>query len=556
MRRLALRRRDRAVRGRCAPGRTLVAIALLAAACGGQGTIPVSVELTSLPASACSGGFVGHDLDHVTRGPNTVTTLFDGTGAGVGMADFDGDGTLDIALANLAGYSTMLMNQGQLVFETQELIQGRFRQVAPVDIDADGRVDLALSTGVGTPILMYNHGDRFEREPLAGVQAVAYSLAWGDLQGDGGLDLVTGSYNAELTADQDFVPIAAGRSGVFVYEQSADGFSGQALATDAQALALLLADVTGDEATDIVVGNDLLTPDAVFRNDDGLWVVDQPFAQTTFSTMSLDAADFDNDGDDEVIATDMYPMSDDSATMAIWENVFEDMAAQPLPPGDPQIQANMLQVADDGFENASFEFGFNATGWSWSGLFGDLDNDGWLDVYVVNGMTSPELFPTLPNFELVEPNQAFRNVEGAGLVSEPDWGLAAPEGGRGMTMGDIDRDGDLDIVINNLNAPARLFENQLCGGSGITVDLVWEGVSNRAGLGSRLVIDTAQQTLSRTVTANRGYLSGGPTQVHFGVANATSSSLTVVWPDGETSVVPDIEPNTHVHITREAAERS
>src|SRR5919202_1172853 len=160
----------------------------------------------------------------------------------------------------------------------------------------------------------------------------------------------------------------------------------------------------------------------------------------------------------------MKPYAQDVQTLARWRPMMEAMPP-PTQPG-PQINENVLQVprGDGSFCNEAYQRRVDATGWSWSGQFGDLDNDGFLDLYVVNGMIAQNLFGHLPNGELVEPNRAFRNQGDGRFRPAPEWGLGSTASGRGMLMADLDGDGDLDIVVNNLQAPAELFENRLCGG--------------------------------------------------------------------------------------------
>ena len=190
-----------------------------------------------------------------------------------------------------------------------------------------------------------------------------------------------------------------------------------------------------------------------------------PLAVMPHSTMSYDAADLNNDGAPEIFAVDMKPYADDEAMMAQWRPVMEMMMAMPQVEGDPQIMENVLYALDEGGQPANIARAakLDGTGWSWSAKFGDLDNDGYQDLYVVNGMISLELFSHLPANELVEENQAYRNVAGAGFEPMPSWALNDAASGRGMSMADLDNDGDLDIVVNNLLSPAMLFENQLCG---------------------------------------------------------------------------------------------
>lgn len=181
---------------------------------------------------------------------------------------------------------------------------------------------------------------------------------------------------------------------------------------------------------------------------------------------------------------------------------------------------------------------------------GDLDNDGFLDLYVVNGMAAQELFGHLPRNELVEQNQAFRN-DGRRLVPAPQWRLDATAGGRGMTLADFDDDGDLGVVVNNLQAPAMIYENQRCTGAALEIDLSQPASQNTRAWGAQLTLHTNHGTLMRTVHAISGYASGDPARVHFGFpADSRLTGLDIRWPDGATSSVTQLAPSTRLTITR------
>lgn len=531
----------------------LFALAVLAAACGNTSEQTVAVEVASAPHSApaeCSGGFVAHDLEHVTTGRGSQITTFDATGAGVGIADLDSDGDLDIVLANLTGSPSLLANEGDLQFERYDLELGRFRGVSLVDVDGDAFTDIVLSTGIGPPVFYQNPAngslEGFERTRLEGIRAATYSMAWTDLGGDGDLDVVTGSYNAELTQLRNS-PVLGDDTGVVLHEASADGFAVTRLSDTAQALALVTTDVDGDDVPDILVGNDLGTPDMLWTPAGEGWerVVD-PFTTSSYSTMSFDAADIDNDGRNELFSTDMAPQvpGDDR-----YRNVFQDLAAAPEV-DDIQTPVNVLNdpTGEMAFDNMAAGEAIATTGWSWSGVFGDLDNDGAQDLYVANGMQSPTLFGFLPDSRLIEENQAFANADGA-FAATPGWGLNVAEDSRGMAMADIDGDGDLDIVVNNLGSPSQLFENQLCG-SAITVDLDWPNTANQAALGATVRVQSGDATLLREITSSRGYLSSGPPIAHFGVGDSATVSVEVRWPDGMVSTVDDVSAGTHLSISR------
>jgi hypothetical protein len=537
-----------------APARPAPPVALL--------PIDVATSALSGPAQPCSGSFVVHDLDFVAMQPGGEARMFDANGAGAAIGDLDADGQLDIVLANQRGSATILWNGGDLRFRAERLPQRDTRAVNLVDVDGDGQLDIVFTQRIGAPTFWRNTGGiqpnastsgaRFERELLPGVAKPAYAIAWGDLDGNGSLDLVTGSYDAALLTDLGNSFLLGGGAGVYVYAHQGDRFIPTQLARSSQALAIALYDFNGDGKRDIVVGNDFAVRDQAWSRQGDGWVPAAPFDTSSHSTMSFDQADVDNNGMLELFSTDMKPYNNDVATLARWRP-FMTALWDPVPIGDPQLMENVLQVPNGhgGFRNEGYERGIDATGWSWSGEFGDLDDDGFLDLYVVNGMIESRILHYLPDYELVEQNQALRN-DGAGhFVPRPDWGLGATASGRGMSMADLDGDGDLDIVVNNLRGPAQLFENRVCGGASLEVDLGWPASKNTRALGVTLTLRTSAGSYSREVRAAVGYLSGAPARVHIGFpTNATLYGLDIRWPDGAVSSIGHLEPHTLLAVTR------
>jgi enediyne biosynthesis protein E4 len=210
-----------------------------------------------------------------------------------------------------------------------------------------------------------------------------------------------------------------------------------------------------------------------------------------------------------------------------------------------------VQVGKNRWRNEAANWGVDATGWSWSAKLGDLDNDGLLDLYIVNGMIAQNLFNHLPNGELVEENQAFRNQGLGTFLPAPEWNLGSTLSGRGMSMADLDNDGDLDIVVNNLRGPAQVFENRLCGGEGLEIELFWPASSNTRAIGAEIELHTSLGILRRDVRAASGYLSGDPARVHFGFPTGTQlDKLIIRYPDGAQAEIDSLEPQALYKVTR------
>ena len=273
----------------------------------------MQAQTTPLAAAApCTGAFVVHDLDHVTNAGQATPRLFDSNGSGLAVNDLDDDGDPDIVFANLSGPATILWNQGGLRFERQPLpMVHRTRAAAIVDVDADGVLDIVFSSGIAAPAVFRNlGGGSFKLLPLRGVTRPAYAMNWSDLDQDGDLDLVTGSYDAGQMVEAGTNYLFADPAGVNVYLQESAGWRPQRLADIAQALAIALWDLNDDGRPDIWVGNDFDEYDRVWlQTPAGGWEPAEPFVHTTHSTMGIDRGDVDGNGTPDYYATDMKPFA-------------------------------------------------------------------------------------------------------------------------------------------------------------------------------------------------------------------------------------------------------
>lgn len=505
-----------------------------------------------LNTETCSGTFIAHELEHTTTVPSGDTVqMFEANGSGLAINDLNNDGLLDIVLGNHADPNTILWNEGDLNFRRSQLAVGDTRAVTLIDYNHDGWLDIFITRTASAPNLWLNQGDEtFQQEIINTLAEPLYAINWADLDADGDLDLVGGTYDAGLlnSFGQEF--LVSGRGGVYVYENDDGLQTGQQLSNDAQALALVLMDINADNRPDILVGNDFATRDYIWLNVDDTW---QAFniGTTTYSTMSYDFADVDNNGSVEIFATDMMPYDDDPETQFAWQPIIESMTAE-RPLGDPQIMQNVLQRSEIAgfYQNDAINRGINATGWSWSGKFGDLNQDGFLDLYVVNGMIERTIFAHLPNHELVEENQVFANDGDGNFIPTPEWLLNSEASGRGMSMADLDMDGDLDIVVNNLRAPALLFENQLCEGASIQVELHDTNSANAQAIGASLALETSIGILYRDIRVASGYLSGDASRVHFGFpSNTELYALTITEVDGTVTTIDDLQAHNLYQIT-------
>ena len=503
---------------------------------------------------------LGIDFRH-TNGESGQKYFIEPIGSGVVLFDFDNDGDLDLYLVNgtdLPGHTSPVLPTNRLYRNDGDIFAdvtleasvgdtGYGLGCCVGDYNNDGFTDLYV-TNYGANVLYRNNGDGTFTDVanVAGVAGNHFSsgCAFVDIDADGYLDLYVVNYvqfdletNPECTRQgvrTYCTPEALQGATDILYRNNGDGTFTDVTAkagiggADGKGLGIVCGDIDNDGDVDIFVANDT-TPNFLYRNDSDTAIrmtEDALFAGVAlseegraYSGMGANLGDFDNDGYLDIVITN-----------------FQD-------------QTNSLyHNAQSGFFNEmSFAKGIGERSLpylAWGVDFIDFNNDGWLDLFVANGHLDDNVAEIDPIGTYAQPNQLFLSNRGLNFVEFVDAAIADQKVSRGTAFGDIDNDGDVDIVVSNLKDTPTLLRNDSDKTSRwLSVKLVGTHC-NRDAIGARVTVVSGNLTQIREVKSGSGYLSQNDLRLHFGLGDATRvDRLTVRWLCGKVQTLQNIETN-------------
>ncbi|MGB5320140.1 VCBS repeat-containing protein [Eudoraea sp.] len=511
------------------------------------------------------------------------------------------------------------------VSETAQLVKGNeliwSSGVSIIDLNLDGKQDIYIcNTFYKNPenrqnLLYINQGNNADNIPVFKEMAHSYGIAdstysshaqFFDYDNDGDLDLFIGVNRIEGINPSQFSPLEDDGSSMSrdrLYRNDWNNDLQHPVFTDVSEAAgiryhgyshsTLIHDFNKDGWMDIYVANDFLSNDLIYINNRDKTFTNRAgelFKHFSLSSMGSDIADVNNNGKMDIFTSEMQPYYNKRKKLFQGPSSYQKEIFTKKYNYESQYTRNTLQLNLGTnpetdlpiFGDAGMFAGVQETDWSWAPLFADFDNDGWQDLFITNGfpkdvtdrdfgdfrntasrlVSKEKLIAAIPEIKI--PNFMFRNSGDLNFEDVTDaWGLNFGTFSNGAAYGDLDQDGDLDLVVNNINDPVLLLENkaneQLPNQHYFRLKLNGREL-NPAAFGSEVVIYSGGQQQRKSILSGRGYLSKPESTLHFGMGTATAiDSVKIIWPGrqvqklGQQSVnkllvvnynAPDLEINT------------
>ncbi len=539
-------------------------------------------------------------------------------GGGVAVGDINNDGFVDIYFSANSNTGKLYLNKGDLEFEDitigsgLDTISGWKTGVTMVDINQDGFLDIYLCrSGRTRPrlrsnLLFVNNGDQTftEKGKEYGLDdwGTSQQAAFFDYDLDGDLDMYLLNHAVDpirkifknfhdndinrYTGDKLF----NNEEGYFTEVKEFIGIKRSKLG---DGLGIAVVDLNNDRYPDIYICNDFAGRDYLYFNKgDGTFQEDalKAMKHLTISSMGVDMADIDNDGWLDLFVLDMVSSTNygrKTNMSGMDADVFDILVNLE---GHYQYMSNTLQLnnGNDTFSDIAPLAGITYTNWSWSPLIVDLDNDGLKDLFVANGMQDNTNNNDYDNFkkQLIEQesknpnvdiaavalelinkvpvekvvNHVYKNIDGLTFrQTNKEWGVNVPSFSNGATYADLDNDGDMDLVVNNINEYAHIYRNnasEINENHFVGVKLVGSQ-TNINGMGAKVMVQTGttKQYLEQQVT--RGYQSSISYKLHFGLGQSKIIDLVkVTWPDGKVSKLNNIAVDQVITVNYTGADNS
>jgi len=515
--------------------------------------------------------------------PATIGTV----GTGIGVGDFDGDEYPDLFVAMREGRNRLYLNKGPEGFVDRTEEAGIRESldwttgVTVVDLDGNGKPDIYVCFFDSPNRLYLNYGDmKFEEaaEKLGlDVQDACSGSFFADYDKDGDLDLY-------LQTNVGAGRIAGGRPDYFFRNDGENGFvdvteevgilNGEAGKTLGHSV--LWVDFDEDGWEDLYVANDFKAPDFLYLNNgDGTFrFAPESIPMAPYSSMGSDLGDVTGNGKLDILTTDMAtPSYRKHVESMLTSAVKTRELSLDSRPRQTMKNALLLNRGRGDYVDVAYAWDIAATDWTWAPRLVDLDNDGWQDAFFTNGMirqfhnadlalaqdrqmttaAKTAVFQRSP--VLKEPNLVFRNRDGRGFELVNDsWGYQHEGVSFGTALLDFDRDGDLDIVYTNYEAPPSLWRNDLGSGNAVQVRLVGEA-ANREAVGAIATAHFGGRKQSFKILSNRGYLGTDEKLLHIGLGEEEAvEKLEIVWPDGTIQAANHLEGGKRYTIQKASSE--